>query len=274
MVSLEWRRERDMAWLPPGAPLEFGKTVVLRGVGYGGFEPNEFILYRIPTKLVSWALTKRQKPSRWEFARRPAWPNTTGPVPAMDSESVVLVPSGFGAAHRWQFSDWLGNWSPVVRTTRFSTLKASLTEGHPGVVGTVEMTVQTTVDPRLRIDLSLPWELDKGYPSPQQAIILEVEALRASGVEIEPVEGIFESLGPLFPSERPSEVDISWEPQEVSLDGEETRTFQVPVSSVSSQPFAFCFVATNTETEEVEWSEVAVLWREEMGSISEFGMEG
>jgi hypothetical protein len=277
MISLEWRRAQDMAWLPPNAPLQFGKTVVLRGVGYQGSVPADFTLYRVPSKLVSWALTSRGRATRWELARRPAHRNANAPIVTVDSEPVILAPSGFFATHRWQFADSLDNWSPVVRTTRFSSLTASLTGGYAGVRGGVKTTVKTTVDPRLRIDLSLPWDQDKRYPSPQEAIIGEVEDLREidSNLESPSPADVVESLESFFPGERPPGLDISWEPQELSLDEGEMRTLDVPISSVSRQPFAFCFVATNTETGRVAAiSEVGVMWRDEAGAISAFGLEG
>jgi hypothetical protein len=274
MISLEWRRQRDMAWLPPGAPLTFGKTVVLRGVGYEPPAPDQFTLCRVPTKLVSWALAKQHKPARWAVATRRANVTSTAPFLTVDSEPIVLAPSGFLATHRWQFSDTSANWSPVVRTTRFSTLKSSLTGGHFGVGATVGATVQTTVDPTLRIDLSLPWVADKDYPSPQQAILQEIEDLRVIGADVEPLGGVIESLAQFFPAEAPAGLEVHWESRELSLEEAETRTFAVPIPSVSHQPFAFCFVATNMETGEVATSEVGVLWRSETGGVSAFGLEG
>lgn len=273
MVSLEWRRQSDMAWLPPGAPLNFGKTIVLRGVGYV-HPPAEFALYRIPSKLVSWALTRRGKATRWELARRPAHLTTTQPFVTVDSEPIVLTPGGFFTTHRWQFTDLLDNWSPVVRTTRFSTLKTSLTGGAQGVSGTLETTIATTVDPTVLIDLSLPWIEDKGYPSPQQAIMGEIDDLLRAGYDVpEPFE-VVQSLEQFFPRERPQGLEISWEPHQLSLDEEATQTFEAQIYSVSVQPFAFCFVARDIDSGDVAASEVGVMWRDQTGATSVFGLEG
>jgi hypothetical protein len=273
MVSLEWRRQSDMAWLPPGAPLNFGKTIVLRGVGYELPQPAEFALYRVPSKLVSWTLTKQGKAAQWELARRPVHLTTTEPFVTVDSDAIVLSPGGFFATHRWLFADMLGNWSPVVRTTRFSTLKTSLTGGAHGVGGTLATTIATTVDPRVQIDLSLPWDEGK-YPSPQQAIMIEIEDLLQAGYDVpDPLE-VVQSLEQFFPRERPPGLEIGWEPQELSLDEDATQTCQAQIYSVSAQPFALCFVARNIETNDVATSEVVVMWRDETGATSVFGLEG
>jgi hypothetical protein len=60
----------------------------------------------------------------------------------------------------------------------------------------------------------------------------------------------------------------------VSLDEAGTQTFELPISGVGPQPFAFCFAGINTETGEVVTSEVAVIWRDQTGAISAFGLEG
>lgn len=274
MISLEWRRQGDMAWLPPGAPLSFGKTVVLRGVGYSLPAPAEFVLYRVPSKLISWVLERQHKAAKWEFARRPARLTSTAPFIAVDSDNVVLAPGGFFSTHRWQFTDQLDNWSPVVRTTRFGSVKSSLNASHAGVGATLETIVATTIDPTLRIDLSLPWDEGSAYPSPRAAILSEIEDLRSIGAEVPAADEFIQSLEQFFPTERPSGLDISWSTQEVSLVEGETRTFEARASSVSTQPFAFCFVATDTETGDVATSEVAVIWRDETGATSAFGLEG
>lgn len=274
MVSLEWRRKSDMAWLPPGAPLQFGKTVVLRGAGYVKVFPSEFILYRVPTKLVSWALTSQGKAARWELARRPVRASWPALFSTRESESVALSPGGFFGTHRWQFADSLGNWSPVVRTTRFTTLKSSLNGSYSGVGASIETTVQTTVDPKMTIDLSLPWDANERYPTPQETIIREVEDLRQIEAGIGSPNGVLQPLAQFFPTQRPSGLQIDWQPRELDLDGGEMRAFPLHISSASGQPFAFCFVATNLATGDVATSEVAVTWRDETGAVTAFGLEG
>lgn len=276
MVTLEWRRQNDMAWLPPGAPLNFGKTVVLRGVGYVPPPPTEFALYRVPSKLVSWALAKQGKETQWEFARRPVHATATEPFIEMDTDSIVLSPGGFFKTHRWQFTDLRGNWSPVVRTTRFSTLTASLSGGAHGASATVGTTIATTVDPRVSIDLSLPWDENSDYPSPRQAVMREVldDLISAGSSLVTDPTGVVQSLEQFFPTERPSGLEISWEPRQLSLDEGATQTFEAHIYGISTQPFAFCFVAREIDSGDVAVSEVGVMWRDETGAISAFGLEG
>jgi len=192
----------------------------------------------------------------------------------VDSEPVVLTPSGFFATHRWQFTDLLNNWSPVVRTTRFSTLKTSLTGGAHGVSGALETTITTTVDPTVLIDLSLPWDETHRFPSPRQAIMLEADDLRNAGYDVpDPIE-VAQPLEQFFPRERPPDLEISWQPHQLNLDEESTQTFEARIYSASTQPFAFCFVATDIDSGDVALSEVAVMWRDETGATSVFGLEG
>jgi hypothetical protein len=255
--------------------LSFGKTVVLRGAGYTTFIPNnfEFVLYRVPTRLVSWALEKRSKSKKWELARRPGRTTAAAPIVVVDSDPIVLAPGGFFQTHRWQFSDTFDNWSPVVRTTRFSTLKASISGGYHGAKGGIDTTITTTVDPLLRIELVLPWEGDSDFPTVRDILKDEVQDWMELDESVDSTE-VLALLEPFLPSERPSGFEIGWEPVILPLAEEGEATVHTSIFSASSDPVAFCFVARNEETGEFASSEVGVLWSDSTGGLSLYGLEG
>ena len=277
MVTLQWRRQSDMHWLPPGAPLNFGKSVILRGVGYEKASPTEFVLYRVPSPIVSWALAQRKKRARWELARRPATVTSRWPLITVDSEPVVLAPSGYFHTHRWQFSDEVKHWSPVVRTTRFSTLTTSLSGGlkqaGADVSATIKTTVATTVDPSIRIDLALPWNPSAGI-GPGDVILQEFEDLANEFVATPERSEVLDEVRAFLPERKPDDVEFGWEPRELDLADEASVTFEVPIYGVSTTPFAFCFIASNLPTGETASSEVVVVWRDKIGAINLAFAEG
>lgn len=270
MVSLEWRREQDMAFLPAGTPLRFGKKVVMRGVGYRSAGPSEFTLHRVPTRLVAWAIEQRGGSARWEVASRRATQSGAGVLEVWDSDPVVLAPAGFFHTHRWVFTDDQGHLSPLIRTTRFATLDARLKGGLRGVDASLSTKVETTVDPAIRIELSLPWD-EGDWPRPQDIIEMEVDDLAEGRNEVPFFGELYEYLGPLFPAEVPPELRFDRFPVRLDMPGDASFSMEATVSP-GERPFAFCYLALDSESGELLGSSpVSVIWRDTRGVVNLFG---
>jgi hypothetical protein len=266
--------QRDFNILPL-TPLKSGKKVVLRGEGYlaPGPAPESFDLYRIPSPLLGWSLTKMKKKARW--LSTPVSVAGYGHHPSIDFESKPwgLTPSGFFHAHRWQFEDAFGHSSPVVRTVRVCSLKMLFGAAYPPFASASgEVTIETAVDPSLRIELGVPWNEDPRL-TPQEVLAQEISDLAGlTNEEIPSRDQVTETLGDVFPREIPEDLGVDWAPRELVMSEGDSETLGITLSSRSA--FAFCFVALDMESDKVVGtSDVAVISSDPSGGLNVFGSE-
>lgn len=143
------------------------KKVVGEGWGYAAAPPSQFDVYRVDSPFIA---AGRRKVLGKET--RKLLPGDTVAAKRVSSGKVrtdpfALSPRNRLAAHRWQFTDGQENWSPIVRTVRFVDVVARLPgirlSTPPGTPVDAKADIKTSVppdlaDPRVRLDLVLPWE--------------------------------------------------------------------------------------------------------------------
>lgn len=144
------------------------KKVVGEGWGYTAALPSQFDVYRVDSPFIAAGKRKvfgkdvrKHLPGDTVAAKRVS----NGKV---RTDPFALSPRNRLAAHRWQFTDGQDNWSSIVRTVRFVDVVARLPgiklRTPPGTPVDAKADIKTSVppdlaDPRVRLDLVLPWEI-------------------------------------------------------------------------------------------------------------------
>ena len=294
MPELAWFDLANQRLIPAQTVLENGKTVALQGSGYGRRLPKTFVLNRVPSKIVRWALVRANKPATFEALKPGAFPNPLRQAPqtVIESPPVGLASAGVFHTHRWQFSAG-SHRSPIIRTCRMgsASFKGAVTvppSPHPPVASIgIEGTVQMAVDPHIRIEPVFPWPSSSDWslrtlitdellslPSPSithevgtatqtpselhEDVLLPSPAPTMSPREALPVLKVIEDYIQL---EQSIGVEYEFERFEGFLDAGETAAFRMTLHVPTySPPFAFAFAIIDTTTSSlIGSSEVALL---------------
>ena len=186
MPELAWIDWKKDSFLPGRGLVKPGKLVTLHANGLGKKRlPKAFVVYQVPSKCVSWALGRINRPSRVGVSRLAPRlnPGRLAPKHVVESATPLgLLSAGPFHMQRWQF-DFGSHQSPIVRTGRMAAI--SIKAGLPTVdlggnlpIGiTVEGTLATSTDPEVRLQPVFPWSDQSPLPSLRDLLRLEFQNL-------------------------------------------------------------------------------------------------